>query len=381
MVQRLIARSGEKVIRQALRQAMRILGNQFVLGETIEAALANAEEEAEQGYRFSFDMLGEAARTGDDAERYVERYTEAAGAIAAWAGASPARSEEALHARPGLSVKLSALHPRYQPSQDARLRAELVPRLRKLALAMREAWLPLTVDAEEAERLDLSLALMEPLFADPALSGWNGLGLAVQAYSKRALPLIDWLAALAEATGRRIPVRLVKGAYWDSEIKWAQEAGLAGYPVFTRKVNTDVAYLAAARALLARPDCFYPQFATHNAHTIASIATLGRRSPLRVPAPLRHGRGAASGGGAARNARQALPHLCPGGRPSRSARLSRAETLGEWRQHLLRQSPGRRRSADRGHRRRSGREGGGAPREGQPAHPSAAKPVRARTPQ
>ncbi len=144
---------------------------------------------------------------------------------------------------------------------------------------MREAWLPLTIDAEEADRLDLSLELLGPLFADPALSGWNGLGLAVQAYSKRALPLIDWLAAVAQATGRRIPVRLVKGAYWDSEIKWAQEAGLAGYPVFTRKVNTDVAYLAASRALLARPDCFYPQFATHNAHTVAWIATIAGNRP------------------------------------------------------------------------------------------------------
>ena len=181
--------------------------------------------------------------------------------------------------RPGLSVKLSALHPRYQPSQEARLKAELVPRLVTLAQAMRDAWLPLTIDAEEAERLDLSLALTQPLLADPKLAEWNGLGLAVQAYSKRALPLIAWLASVAEATGRRIPVRLVKGAYWDSEIKWAQEAGLAGYPVFTRKVNTDVAYLAAAKALLARPDCFYPQFATHNAHTIAAIATLAGDRP------------------------------------------------------------------------------------------------------
>jgi RHH-type proline utilization regulon transcriptional repressor/proline dehydrogenase/delta 1-pyrroline-5-carboxylate dehydrogenase len=185
-----------------------------------------------------------------------------------------ARSDDELHERPGLSVKLSALHPRFQPGQQARLQAELGPRLADLARAMREAWLPLTIDAEEADKFDLSLALMEPLFTDPSLAGWNGLGLAVQGYSKRALPLIDWLAGVAEATGRRIPVRLVKGAYWDSEIKWAQEAGLASYPVFTRKVNTDVAYLAAARALLARSDCFYPQFATHNAHTIAAIVTL-----------------------------------------------------------------------------------------------------------
>ena len=279
LTQRLIARSGEPVIRQAVRQAMRILGNQFVLGKTIEAALANAVDEVAQGYRFSFDMLGEAARTAEDAERYTLRYENAVASIAKWAGPPAARSEEELHRRPGLSVKLSALHPRYQPSQEARLHGELVPRLTELAVAMREAWLPLTIDAEEADKLELSLALLEPLFTDPRVAGWNGLGLAVQAYSKRALPLIDWLAGVAEATGRRIPIRLVKGAYWDSEIKWAQEAGLAGYPVFTRKVNTDVAYLAAVRALLARPDCFYPQFATHNAQTIAAIVELAGDTP------------------------------------------------------------------------------------------------------
>ena len=273
-VQRLIARSGEPVIRQALRQAMRILGRQFVLGETIGEALANGEAEAAQGYRFSFDMLGEAARTEEDAVRHDARYREAAKAIAAWVGEPKALTEEELHRRPGLSVKLSALHPCYRPSHHARLKDELVPRLSALAHLMRAAWLPLTVDAEEADKLDLSLDLLGPLFADPSLAGWNGLGLAVQAYSKRSLPLIDWLAAVAQATGRRIPVRLVKGAYWDSEIKWAQEAGLAGYPVFTRKVNTDVAYLAASRALLAHSDCFYPQFATHNAHTVAWAATM-----------------------------------------------------------------------------------------------------------
>ncbi len=277
--QRLIARSGEPVIRQAMRQAMRILGSQFVLGQDIAEALENAEGEAAQGYRFSFDMLGEAARTGTDAARYHARYLEAVDAIAGWAGPPSARDDAELESRPGLSVKLSALHPRYQPSQEARLKTELVPRLTELAQAMRAAWLPLTIDAEEADKLDLSLALIEPLLTDPALAGWNGLGIAVQAYSKRVLPLLDWLAEMARATGRRIPVRLVKGAYWDSEIKWAQEAGLAGYPVFTRKVNTDVAYLAAARALLARPDCFYPQFATHNAHTIAAIAVLAGDKP------------------------------------------------------------------------------------------------------
>ena len=274
LMQRLIGRSGEPVIRQALRQAMRILGGQFVLGQSIEEALANAEVEARAGYRFSFDMLGEAARTAEDAERYTRRYQDAVAAIGAWAGRPFMRTDAALIGRPGLSVKLSALHPRYHPSQADRLHAELVPRLADLALAARAAWLPLTIDAEEADRLDLSLSLFEAVLTDPALAGWNGLGLAVQGYSKRALPLIGWLAKLAAATGRRVPVRLVKGAYWDSEIKWAQEAGLAGYPVFTRKVNTDVAYLAAARALLARPQAFTPQFATHNAHTIAALAVL-----------------------------------------------------------------------------------------------------------
>jgi len=278
-VQRLIARSGEPVIREAMRRAMRILGNQFVLGETIAAALDNAAYDRSLGYRFSFDMLGEAARTAEDADRYAARYEDAATAIAAWAGSPESRTEEALRARPSLSVKLSALHPSYMPSKEARLHAELVPRLKSLARTMREAWLPLTIDAEEAERLDLSLSLLEPLFTDPDLAGWNGLGLAVQAYSKRALTLMDWLAGVAEMTGRRIPVRLVKGAYWDSEIKWAQEQGLSDYPVFTRKVNTDVAYLAAARALLARPDCFFPQFATHNAHTIAAVAELAGDRP------------------------------------------------------------------------------------------------------
>ncbi len=371
-MQRLIARSGEPVIRQALRQAMRILGRQFVLGETMREALANGEEEAALGYRFSFDMLGEAARTDEDARRHAARYREAAEAIAAWAGDPKALTEAELHRRPGLSVKLSALHPRYQPSQQARLQDELVPRLWGLAHLMREAWLPLTIDAEEADKLDLSLALLGPLLADPALSGWNGLGLAVQAYSKRALPLIDWLAAVAQATGRRIPVRLVKGAYWDSEIKWAQEAGLAGYPVFTRKVNTDVAYLAASRALLAQPERFYPQFATHNAHTVAWVATLAGDRPYEFQRLLRHGRGAASRGGASRGARQAVPHLCAGRRLSRPARLSRAPPLGERRQHLLRQSPRRRRGADHRHRRRSGGQGRCAARQGQSADPAPA---------
>ena len=275
LLQRLVAQSGEPVIRRALRQAMRILGSQFVLGQTIHEALVNAKDESAQGYRFSFDMLGEASRTREHAARHAAHYQEAAAAIADWAGPPPERDDEALQERPGLSVKLSALHPRYQPSQRETLRGQLLTPLCDLARSMRDAWLPLTIDAEEADRLNLSLDFLEALLTDPALRGWNGLGLAIQAYSKRVLPLIEWLGDMAELTGRRIPVRLVKGAYWDSEIKWAQEEGLADYPVFTRKVNTDVAYLAAAQALFVRPDCFYPQFATHNAHTIAAIDVMG----------------------------------------------------------------------------------------------------------
>ncbi|MFD0987124.1 bifunctional proline dehydrogenase/L-glutamate gamma-semialdehyde dehydrogenase PutA [Methyloligella solikamskensis] len=274
-LQRLVSRTGEGVIRESLRHAMRILGGQFVLGETIEEAIRNGKDAAGRGYRFSYDMLGEAARSEDDAQRYLQRYAHAIEAIAADQGEPAKRDGETLHQRSGLSIKLSALHPRYEPSQAARMQAELLPRLKRLAVAMREAYLPLTIDAEEADRLDLSLSLLQPLFEDPDLAGWDGLGLAIQGYSKRVLPLIAWLAAVARATGRRIPMRLVKGAYWDSEIKWAQVAGLSSYPVFTRKVNTDVSYLAATRALMERPDCFFPQFATHNAHTIAAVHRLG----------------------------------------------------------------------------------------------------------
>ena len=251
-------------------------------------------------------------------------------------------------------MKLSALHPRYQPAQEERLREELLPPLRELALAMREAWLPLTIDAEEQDKLELSLALVEPLLADPALAGWNGIGLAVQAYGKRTLSLIDWLSGMAAATGRRIPVRLVKGAYWDSEIKWAQEAGLAGYPVFTRKVNTDVAYLAAARTLLAGPDQFFPQFATHNAHTIAAIAVLAGNRDYEFQRL--YGMGEALHREVVRP--EALGKPCRiyapvGGHKDLLAYLVR-RLLGERRQHLLRQSARRRRGSDRCHRRRSG---------------------------
>ncbi|MDP6705589.1 MAG: bifunctional proline dehydrogenase/L-glutamate gamma-semialdehyde dehydrogenase PutA [Alphaproteobacteria bacterium] len=265
---KLVARSGEPVIRQAMVQAMRIMGRQFVMGRTIEEALERAGEEAPRGYRHSFDMLGEAARTMVDAERYREAYGRAIEAIGrAATGDVPAE-------RPGISVKLSALHPRYEYAQRGRMLAETMPALKALAVAARTRRLGFCIDAEEADRLDLSLDLVEALALDPDLDGWDGFGLAVQAYDKRAPALIDWLGDLAGRSGRRLMVRLVKGAYWDSEIKRGQEGGHRGYPVYTRKVSTDVSYLACARRLLDLGASVYPQFATHNAHTAAAVKAM-----------------------------------------------------------------------------------------------------------
>ncbi|WP_448188917.1 bifunctional proline dehydrogenase/L-glutamate gamma-semialdehyde dehydrogenase PutA [Azospirillum sp. sgz301742] len=265
VLDRLVNRVGEPIIRQAMMQAMRILGRQFVMGRSIDEALTRARDDEALGYRHSYDMLGEAARTMEDAKRYFDLYSMAIAAIGG------ARGPRDVFASPGISVKLSALHPRYELAQRDRVMAELLPRVKDLALKAKSAGIHLTVDAEEADRLDLSLDLIEAVFRDPALNGWEGFGLAVQAYQKRALPLIGWLEDLARSTGRRLMVRLVKGAYWDSEIKRAQERGLDGYPVFTRKASTDVSYLACARRLLAARDAFYPMFATHNAHTVASV--------------------------------------------------------------------------------------------------------------
>jgi RHH-type proline utilization regulon transcriptional repressor/proline dehydrogenase/delta 1-pyrroline-5-carboxylate dehydrogenase len=262
---RLAVRSGEPVVRQAVTTAMRILGRQFVIGRTIEEAIERAREAERHGYRHSYDMLGEAARTAADAARYFEAYGHAIAAIGRSAG-----SRDIAEA-PGISVKLSALHPRYEMAQRDRVLRELSPRLLELACHARKAGIGFTIDAEEADRLELSLDLVEELALAPELAGWDGLGLAVQAYQKRALPVIDWLADLARRGGRRLMVRLVKGAYWDSEIKRAQERGLDGYPVYTRKVATDVSYLACANRLLAHGAALYPQFATHNAHTVAAV--------------------------------------------------------------------------------------------------------------
>ncbi len=268
LLRRLVARSGEPVIRQAVVQAMRILGRQFVLGRTIAEALKRADEAETNGYRHSYDMLGEAAKTAADAERYARAYESAIAAIGRHAnGRGPIDG-------PGISVKLSALHPRYELAQMSRVTDELRPRLLALAVAAKDAGIGFTVDAEEADRLDPSLDLFDALATDPALAGWDGLGLAVQAYQKRAPAVIDWLADLARRGKRRLMVRLVKGAYWDTEIKRSQEGGFAGYPVFTRKLNTDVSYLACAKRLLADEQAFYPQFATHNAHTLAAVVEM-----------------------------------------------------------------------------------------------------------
>ena len=272
-VRNLVARVGEPVVRTSMRQAMRILGHQFVMGRSAEEALARAREGANARYRYSFDMLGESALTMQDADRYLEAYSAAIEAIGRAARAERHATPEAA---PSISVKLSALHPRYEFAKRARVHAELAPRLVLLAERAAAAGIALTVDAEESERLELSLELIERVLVTPSLAGWQGFGLAVQAYQKRAPDVLRWLIARTRSAGRRLNIRLVKGAYWDSEIKRAQERGHPGYPVYTRKQSTDVAYLACASLMLDAPDVVYPQFATHNAHTVASILHLAR---------------------------------------------------------------------------------------------------------
>lgn len=267
-LKKVVSRLGITVIRPMILQMMKSIGKQFVMGEDIDAAIERAVPIEAMGYRFSYDMLGEAARTAEDAKHYYDAYVKAIDAIgkAAKAG-SPA-------ANPGISVKLSALHPRYEFTQHALVMREVTPLLLALAQQAKQYDIGFTVDAEEADRLDLSLDIFEKVYLDPSLSGWEGFGLAVQAYQKRAPYVIDWLADLAKRGGRRIMVRLVKGAYWDAEIKMSQVQGLSGYPVFTRKNATDVSYLACAKKLLSRPDCFYPQFGTHNAYSVAAIMAM-----------------------------------------------------------------------------------------------------------
>ena len=270
-LRRLVSSLGEPVVRQAILQAMRIMGSQFVLGRNIREGLANGPAGNRPGTRFSFDMLGEGARTMADAERYLAAYQDAIAAIAA-DNASGASVENTN----GISVKLSALHPRYEFRQRRRVLDELLPKLHGLALQCRQAGMAFNIDAEEAERLDLSLDLFEALARDTGLRGWGGLGFVLQAYQKRGPAVADWLIALARQSGQRLLVRLVKGAYWDGEIMRAQNLGLADYPVWTRKCHSDLSYELCAARLLSAPDAVYPQFATHNAHTVAVVQEMAQ---------------------------------------------------------------------------------------------------------
>lgn len=281
-LKRLSSRIGEPVIRQAVAAAMRIMGEQFVLGRSITDALDRARRE---GLTCSFDMLGEGARTPDDAENYARLYADAIGAVGtAAAGLGPERGH-------GISVKLSALSPRYEAIQETRVWEELYPRLKLLAIEAARYDINLTIDAEEADRLVLSLKLIDRLAQEPELGEWVGLGLAVQAYQKRGLAVIEALAGLARRSERRLMVRLVKGAYWDSEIKAAQSGGMPGYPVFTTKPATDLSYLVCARALIAAAPALYPQFATHNAHTLAAIRHMAKEAGTQVEYQRLHGMG------------------------------------------------------------------------------------------
>jgi len=286
-IQRMAARIGEPVLRTAFRHAMRIMGHQFVMGRTIEEALERATSAEHREYRHSFDMLGESALTIQDADRYLTAYHQAIAAVAR----SVQGSAAAIEAAPSISVKLSALFPRYEYGQRERVLAELTPRLQELAVAACAANIALTVDAEEAERLELSLELLERVARSSQLAHWDGLGLAVQAYQKRALDVIRWVVRVAASTRHRLNVRLVKGAYWDSEVKRAQERGLSGYPVYTRKVSTDVSFIACAREMLAAGDVIYPQFATHNAQTVATIFELASAAKRGFEFQRLHGMG------------------------------------------------------------------------------------------
>ena len=264
-LKRVASRSGEPLIRKGVDLAMRMMGEQFVTGETIAEALVNAEKREAQGFRFSYDMLGEAALTAEDAATYFAAYQQAIDAI------GKASAGRGIYEGPGISIKLSALHPRYSRAQLNRVMAELYPRLLHLAELAKRHDIGINIDAEEADRLELSLDLLERLCFAPSLAGWNGIGFVIQAYQKRCPAVVDWLVDLGQRSGHRLMIRLVKGAYWDSEIKRAQVDGLAGFPVYTRKAHTDASFLACARKLLAAPDQVYPQFATHNAHTLAAV--------------------------------------------------------------------------------------------------------------
>jgi RHH-type proline utilization regulon transcriptional repressor/proline dehydrogenase/delta 1-pyrroline-5-carboxylate dehydrogenase len=265
---RLLGKGGEPLIRRGVDMAMRLMGEQFVTGQNIAEALTRSRKMEAKGFRYSYDMLGEAAVTAEDAARYLADYEAAIHAI------GKAANGRGVLDGPGISIKLSALHPRYCRAQRARVMAELLPRVLKLVRLAHHYDIGLNIDAEEADRLDISLDLLEAVCATQAFEGWHGIGFVVQAYQKRAPFVLDWVIDLARRTRHRLMIRLVKGAYWDSEIKRAQVDGLEGFPVFTRKIYSDVSYLACAKKLLAAPDAVFPQFATHNAQTLASIAVM-----------------------------------------------------------------------------------------------------------
>src|SRR5512139_1633676 len=283
---RVAGRIGEPIVRTAMRQAMRIMGHQFVMGRTIKEALDNSLSGDNKRYRYTFDMLGEAALTSADADRYFEAYKSAIGALAARTGEYPD-----LESRPSISVKLSAMHPRFERAHRQRVLRDLTPRLVELCQLARDAGIALTLDTEESERLELTVELLAAVCHEPALAGWDGFGIAVQTYQRRAVPFIRYLIGLAADTKRILHVRLVKGAYWDAEIKRGQERGLASYPVFTRKANTDVSYLACARIVFEEGKNLYTQFATHNAHTVAAIAHLARKHGREFEFQRLHGMG------------------------------------------------------------------------------------------
>ncbi|MDX2346848.1 MAG: bifunctional proline dehydrogenase/L-glutamate gamma-semialdehyde dehydrogenase PutA, partial [Legionella sp.] len=267
----LMHKSSKGVIRKAVDAAMRIMSRQFVMGRTIKEAITRAKKEEAKGYRYSYDMLGEAALTQADADTYFNAYQAAIESIG-----KAAPQDGNVYTRAGISIKLSALHPRYEENQHERVLSELTPQLLKLAQSAKQHGIQLTVDAEESERLDISLDVIERVFCDDSLKDWDGLGLAVQSYQKRAFEVLDWVAALAKTKNRRIMVRLIKGAYWDSEIKKTQMEGLFDYPVFTRKVFTDVSFQACAKKLFTLTDFIYPQFATHNAYSVALVMHLAK---------------------------------------------------------------------------------------------------------
>ena len=269
-ITRLVGKGSEPLIRQGVQLAMQMLGEQFVTGETIDEAVQRARTMEAQGFRYSYDMLGEAALTEQDAQRYMAAYENAIHAI------GRAAQGQGVLGGPGISIKLSALHPRYSRAQHQRVMDELLPRVLKLAELARQYDIGLNIDAEEVDRLDISLDLLEALCHAPSLTGWHGIGFVIQAYQKRCPFVIDFVVDLARRTGHRLMIRLVKGAYWDSEIKRAQQDGQSDYPVYTRKHHTDVSYLACARKLLAAPDAVYPQFATHNAQTLAAIVQVAQ---------------------------------------------------------------------------------------------------------